>query len=90
MISFLVALAVVVAFAVTVYRYAPNREDGAARLFERYRPHAPMADWSMSYYEEQRQYSELAAIRARQAEAACPEPATSPRPRLFGRRAVQF
>ncbi|MBB5914158.1 hypothetical protein BJY24_003025 [Nocardia transvalensis] len=63
MMSFLAALLVIVIFAVIVYRYAPRRDERAADLFERYRPHAPMADWSMSYYEDRRQYSELDAIR---------------------------
>ncbi|WP_024801761.1 hypothetical protein [Nocardia sp. BMG51109] len=65
MISFCATLAVVVLFAVVVYHYAPKRGERAAELFERYRPHAPMADWSLSYYDDQRQYSELTAIRAR-------------------------
>ncbi|WP_280262645.1 hypothetical protein [Nocardia wallacei] len=71
MVSFIAALAVVVIFAAIVYRYAPTRGQRAAELFERYRPHAPMADWSLSYYDDRRQYSELIAIRTnRESEAA--------------------
>ncbi|MFJ1459427.1 hypothetical protein [Nocardia sp. N2S4-5] len=71
MLSFLASLAVVVIFAVMVYRYAPRRADRTAELFERYRPHAPMADWSMAYGDDRRQYAELTAIRAhRESETA--------------------
>ncbi|MFF0493824.1 hypothetical protein ACWDSJ_13375 [Nocardia sp. NPDC003482] len=68
MLSFLAALIVVVTFAVLVHRYAPKRGERVAELLEKYRPHAPMADWSMSYYERQRQYSDLSAVSARLAE----------------------
>ncbi|RDI46627.1 hypothetical protein [Nocardia mexicana] len=71
MVSFIASLAVVVIFAAIVYRFAPTRGQRAAELLERYRPHAPMSDWSLSYYDDRRQYSELVAIRAhRESEAA--------------------
>ncbi|MBF6329077.1 hypothetical protein [Nocardia transvalensis] len=65
MVSLLASLLVVAAFAAIVYRYAPTREQRAAELLERYRPHAPMSDWSLSYHDEQRQYADLTAISAR-------------------------
>ncbi|GAB2701661.1 hypothetical protein [Nocardia thraciensis] len=70
MASFLASLAAVVIFAAIVYRFAPARGQRAAELFERYRPHAPMSDWSLSYCDDRRQYSELIAIKAnRESEA---------------------
>ncbi|MBF6175443.1 hypothetical protein [Nocardia blacklockiae] len=64
MVSFLASLAVVVLFATLVYRYAPHRDLRAAELFERYRPHSPMSDWSLAYTDDRRQHDELAVIRA--------------------------
>ncbi|MFI5781041.1 hypothetical protein [Nocardia sp. NPDC051570] len=90
MLTFFAALVVVVIFAIVVYRFVPKRDERAAELLERYRSHAPMADWSMSYYEEQRQLSELAAIRARRDAEICRAPAAARRFRGFGRCAVQF
>ncbi|RDI63286.1 hypothetical protein [Nocardia pseudobrasiliensis] len=89
MFSFLVALAVVVAFAVVVYRYAPKRGERAAELLERFRPHAPMADWSMSYYDDQRQLSDLAAAQAHREAVPCASAVASHRLGVL-RRAVQF
>lgn len=91
MLSFLASLAIVVIFAVVVYRYAPGRAERAAELFERYRPHAPMADWSMEYGDDRRLYAELSAIRAhRESErrGAARPPCRSRR--RFIRRADQF
>ncbi|WP_187685670.1 hypothetical protein [Nocardia wallacei] len=63
MLSFLASLAIVVIFAVAVYRYAPRRAERVAELFERYRPHAPMADWSMEYGDERRQFAERREVQ---------------------------
>ncbi len=64
MIEFLAALAVIALFGWTVYHFAPAPGERWDYLLTRYRPHAPMSDWSVVDYEGRRQYSDLAAIRA--------------------------
>ncbi|MBF6334597.1 hypothetical protein IU450_01720 [Nocardia abscessus] len=44
-----------------IYRYAPSRDERAFRL-ERFHPGTPMSDQTLSYYDHQRRYSDLAAI----------------------------
>ncbi|WP_330184432.1 hypothetical protein OHB26_13050 [Nocardia sp. NBC_01503] len=66
MIATLVSLLVVAVFAGIVYRFAPTPDERWGALLERYRPHAPMSDWSAAEYEGVRQYSDLAAAYARQ------------------------
>ncbi|MTE14854.1 hypothetical protein [Nocardia aurantiaca] len=62
MVALLVSIVIVAAFAVLVYRCAPKPGERWGVLLERYRPHAPMSDWSVAEYEASRQYSDLAAI----------------------------
>lgn len=66
MISFLGSLLIVALFGWMVYHFAPAPGERWDRMITRYRPHAPMSDWSVADYEGQRQYSDLAAIRSRQ------------------------
>ncbi|MGF6882235.1 hypothetical protein ABIA39_002834 [Nocardia sp. GAS34] len=65
MADFVASVLVVAAFAASVHLFAPRPGARAAALLERYRPHAPMADWSLSFRDEQRQCSDIAAISAR-------------------------
>ncbi|UGT40804.1 hypothetical protein LTV02_33285 [Nocardia yamanashiensis] len=81
MIALLTSFAVVAAFAAIVYLFAPASGERWGVLLERYRPHAPMSDWSVADYEASRQYSDLAAARSRQD----PEP-----PSLAQRRSAGF
>ncbi|WP_405134347.1 hypothetical protein [Nocardia sp. NBC_01388] len=66
MIAMLASLLVVAAFAGIVYRFAPKPDERWGVLLERYRPHAPMSDWSVAEYEGARQYSDLSAAAAHQ------------------------
>ncbi|MFF2553897.1 hypothetical protein ACFVUS_23070 [Nocardia sp. NPDC058058] len=68
MIAMLISLLVVAAFAGIVYRFAPTPDERWGALLERYRPHAPMSDWSVSEYDGARQYADLAAAYAHQDE----------------------
>jgi hypothetical protein len=91
MVTFIVSLLVVAAFAVIVFVFAPRPGGRTADLLERYRPHAPMADWSLSFREVQRQYADLAAIESHREPGQEVRSATVPRHRLGGlRRAGQF
>ena len=54
-------LLVLAFFAYLIYAFAPGRADRAWRI-ERFRAPGPLADRTPSYYENQRQYSDLAAI----------------------------
>ncbi|MFI1915474.1 hypothetical protein [Nocardia sp. NPDC020380] len=65
MLSLLVSLVIVAGFAGLVYVFAPTPGERWGRMLERYRPHAPMSDWSVAEYDAARQYSDLAAIHAR-------------------------
>ncbi|WP_280494690.1 hypothetical protein [Nocardia asiatica] len=47
-----------------ICRYAPRRDERAFRL-ERFHPGTPMSDQTLSYYDHQRRYSDLAAIHSR-------------------------
>ncbi|WP_157126353.1 hypothetical protein [Nocardia mikamii] len=47
MFSGLAALLVVAVVFVAVHRYATGSGRRVVALFDRYRPHAPMADWSL-------------------------------------------
>ncbi|MQY23818.1 hypothetical protein [Nocardia macrotermitis] len=98
MVTFIASVLVVAAFAVIVYLFAPREGERAAGLLERYRPHAPMADWSASFRDDQRQYADLVAAEsfresgarsAAVAESSVAEPAVTGRRRVF-HRAVQF
>ncbi|MFX0579978.1 hypothetical protein [Nocardia nepalensis] len=60
----LATLLVIAFFAYVVYRYAP-RPPGEAFRLERFHAPGPLTDWSPSYYENQRQYADLAAIYGR-------------------------
>ncbi|WP_067884208.1 hypothetical protein [Nocardia vaccinii] len=93
MVTFLASVLVVAAFAVIVYRFSPRGGGRATGLLERYRPHAPMADWSLSFRDEQRQYADLVAAESRRecatTSGAVPKPPVAARRRVL-RRAVQF
>lgn len=60
----LAALLVVAAFGYLIHRFAPRRPSEAFRL-ERFHAPGPLTDRSPSYYENQRQYADLAAIYGR-------------------------
>ncbi|MEU7630361.1 hypothetical protein AB0C34_10295 [Nocardia sp. NPDC049220] len=47
-----------------IYRFTPRRDERTFRL-ELFRPYAPIADWTRSQYDDQRRYSDLAAIYGR-------------------------
>ncbi|WP_405178614.1 hypothetical protein OG225_31940 [Nocardia sp. NBC_01377] len=64
MTALLSLLVVVVAFAYAVHRFAPRSGATAFRI-DRFRAPWPLLDDSASYYEEQRQYADIAAIRSR-------------------------
>ncbi len=89
MVTFLASVLVVAAFAVIAYRFAPRGGGRAAGLLERYRPHAPMADWSLSFRDDQRQYADLVAAESRRECGAGSKTRVVGRRRVF-RRAVQF
>ncbi|AYF77542.1 hypothetical protein D7D52_31215 [Nocardia yunnanensis] len=74
MVALLVSLLIVAAFAGLVYRYAPKPGECWGILLERYRPHAPMSDWSVADYEAARQYSDLTAIVSLRPDACPPTP----------------
>ncbi|WP_280297162.1 hypothetical protein [Nocardia abscessus] len=57
----LATLLLLVLFGYLIYRYAPSRDEHAFRL-ERFHPGTPMSDQTLSYYDHQRRYSDLAAI----------------------------
>ncbi|MFI6171488.1 hypothetical protein ACIBCN_32250 [Nocardia sp. NPDC051052] len=57
-------LLVVAAFGYLIYRYLPKGAQRAFRL-DRYHPSSPMSDWTSSYYDDQRRYSDLAAVYGR-------------------------
>ncbi|MBF6296396.1 hypothetical protein IU459_02430 [Nocardia amamiensis] len=60
----LATLFIVVLFGYLIYHYAPGRDERTFRL-ERFHPGTPMSDWVVSYYDDQRRYSDLAAIYSR-------------------------
>ncbi|MGW4356530.1 hypothetical protein ACWELJ_31035 [Nocardia sp. NPDC004582] len=80
MVALLGSLVIVAAFAGLVYRYAPAPGERWGVLLERYRPHAPMSDWSVGEYEAARQYSDLAAVASLR-----PDVPAAPPHRKFGR-----
>jgi hypothetical protein len=93
MVTFFLAVLVVAAFAVIVYKFALRADGRAVGLLERYRPHAPMSDWSLSFREEQRQYADLVAAESYRSAGSEPESAAEPvvvHRRRALRRAVQF
>ncbi|WP_280251021.1 hypothetical protein [Nocardia abscessus] len=57
----LATLLLLALFGYLIYRYAPSRDERAFRL-ERFHPGTPMSDQTLSYYDHQRRYSDLAAI----------------------------
>ncbi|WP_433660254.1 hypothetical protein ACQPW1_46620 [Nocardia sp. CA-128927] len=63
MTTFATLIAVAV-FGYPIYRYMPRGAERAFRL-ERFHPSTPMSDWTSSYYDDQRRYSDLAAIYGR-------------------------
>ncbi|MFE6863193.1 hypothetical protein [Nocardia sp. NPDC057668] len=75
--ALLASFLVVAAFAGIVHRYAPKPGERWGILLERYRPHAPMSDWSVGEYDGARQYADLAAVAAHQERGV---PAAAPRP----------
>ncbi|WP_330250903.1 hypothetical protein OG874_32560 [Nocardia sp. NBC_00565] len=60
----LATVLVLASFAYLVHRFAPKHPDEAFRL-ERFRAPGPLTGESPSYYENQRQYADLAAIYGR-------------------------
>ncbi|WP_433682207.1 hypothetical protein [Nocardia sp. CA-119907] len=62
--SALATVLVIAFFGYQVHRYAP-RQPGAVFRLERFHAPGPLTDWSPSYYENQRQYADLAAIYGR-------------------------
>ncbi|WP_019932323.1 hypothetical protein [Nocardia sp. BMG111209] len=72
MISSLAAVAMVGLYAWIIYRCAPKPGERGHSLLERYRPHAPMADWSMppDHYDRMRQYADLRALHAREKQSS--------------------
>ncbi|MFD7848192.1 hypothetical protein ACFV4K_35395 [Nocardia sp. NPDC059764] len=82
MVALLGSFVIVAAFAGLVYRFAPAPGERWGVLLERYRPHAPMSDWSVGEYEAARQYSDLAAIASLR-----PDPLSEPARRRSGRDA---
>ncbi|MEV5836542.1 hypothetical protein [Nocardia sp. NPDC052112] len=60
----LATLLVIAAFAYLIHRFAPRSPSEAFRL-ERLHAPGPLTDRSPSYYENQRQYADLAAIYGR-------------------------
>lgn len=76
MIALLASFLVVAAFAGIVYRFAPKSGERWGILLERYRPHAPMSDWSVGEYDGARQYADLAAVAAHREQ---PDPVAAPR-----------
>ncbi|MFQ6393546.1 hypothetical protein ACLMAJ_08845 [Nocardia sp. KC 131] len=60
----IVTVLVIAFFTYLVHHFAPNRAGEAFRL-ERFRAPGLLADWSPSYYEDQRRYSDLVAIYGR-------------------------
>ncbi|MBF6138042.1 hypothetical protein IU501_34300 [Nocardia otitidiscaviarum] len=69
MTSLLFSIAVVGCFGWLVYHFAPAPGERWDRLLTRYRPHAPMADWSAGDYDDQRQFADLDAARTRHGSA---------------------
>ncbi|WP_330233467.1 hypothetical protein OHA40_13935 [Nocardia sp. NBC_00508] len=60
----LASLCTVAVFSFLIYRFAPRPYERAFRL-ERFHPGTPMSDEPLSYYDDQRRYSDLAAIYGR-------------------------
>ncbi|WP_067681157.1 hypothetical protein [Nocardia miyunensis] len=89
MVTFLTSVLVVAAFAVIVHRFALRGGGRMVGLLERYRPHAPMADWSLSFRDDQRQYADLVAAESYRGSGAARGRSVAVRRRMF-RRAVQF
>jgi hypothetical protein len=64
MIGLLAAVVVVALYAWIIRRCAPKPGERAYGLLERYRPHAPTAEWSTppDHYDRLRQYADLRAL----------------------------
>jgi hypothetical protein len=60
----LATLLVIAVFAYAIYRFAPRTDEESFRL-DRFRPPGPLADWTPAHREDQRRYSDLAAIYGR-------------------------
>ncbi|WP_280355897.1 hypothetical protein [Nocardia otitidiscaviarum] len=63
MISMLFSLGAVGLFGWLAFHFAPAPGERWDRMLTRYRPHAPMADWSAGDYDEQRRLTDLRAAR---------------------------
>ncbi|MFE7796894.1 hypothetical protein [Nocardia sp. NPDC057440] len=68
-----------------ISHYAPKRPEEIFRL-DRFRAPGPLTDWSPSYYEDQRRYSDLAAIYGR-SDVPDPDLGSAARPAVGARRA---
>ncbi|WP_433198144.1 hypothetical protein ACQP1G_03120 [Nocardia sp. CA-107356] len=79
-------LLVITFFAYLVHRYAPKHPDEIFHL-NRFRSPDPLTDWSPSYYENQRQYTDLAAIYGRN-DVPDPDAAALTRPERTARRPI--
>ncbi|MGW4768153.1 hypothetical protein ACWEO2_08920 [Nocardia sp. NPDC004278] len=84
--SALATVLVIAFFGYLVHRYAPRRPDAVFRL-ERFHAPGPLADRSPSYYENQRQYVDLAAIYGR-GDVPDPDAAALPRPERTARQRI--
>ncbi|WP_174187070.1 hypothetical protein [Nocardia barduliensis] len=60
----LATLLLVALFGFLIWHYTPRRDERAFRL-ERFHPGTPMSDQTLSYYDHQRRYPDLAAIHGR-------------------------
>ncbi|WP_406234215.1 hypothetical protein [Nocardia sp. NBC_01009] len=72
-------------FVYLSYHYAPKRAEEIFRL-DRFRAPGPLTDWSPSYYEDQRRYSDLAAIYGR-SDMPDPDLGSTARPAVAAQRA---
>ncbi|PPJ32663.1 hypothetical protein C5E45_21590 [Nocardia nova] len=82
MFSGLAALLVVAVVLVALYGYATGPGRRVVALFDRYRPHAPMADWSLGAADRPGRTRDLAIVRDRQAcgarDRSAPGPTAAP------------
>ncbi|MFQ6328307.1 hypothetical protein ACLMAL_19480 [Nocardia sp. CWNU-33] len=68
-----------------IYHYAPKRSEEIFRI-DRFRAPGPLTDWPSSYYEDQRRYSDLAAIYGR-SDMPDPDLGSAARPAVAAQRA---
>lgn len=55
---------ILIAFAATIYHYAPQRSKHGLFHLDQFRPAAPLAGFLPGDYEQQRFYADIAAIHA--------------------------